>query len=142
MLFIIDQCPSLRHIWGLDLLMLSPASIAAVQSHIKRNNRHIDVHDGMSGSRLVIYKNEYNSRPSNPNNHFMILLLKYTLNATLDYSSSPTCTIPKGIPFLSERSKHRVEAADNAGDDDGRKLERLLIGEGAFEEILREVSLL
>ena len=68
--------------------------------------------------------------------------LKYTLNATLDYSSSPTCTIPKGIPFLSERSKHRVEAADNAGDDDGRKLERLLIGEGAFEEILREVSLL
>ena len=57
-------------------------------------------------------------------------------------SSSPSCTIPKGIPFLSERSKHRVEAADNAGDDDGRKLERLLIGEGAFEEILREVSLL
>ena len=51
MLFIIDQCPRLRHIWGLDLLMLSPASIAAVQSHIKRNNRFIDVHDGMSGSR-------------------------------------------------------------------------------------------
>ena len=60
----------------------------------------------------------------------------------LNCSSSPTCTIPKGIPFLSERSKHRVEAADNAGDDDGRKLERLLIGEGAFEDILREVSLL
>lgn len=59
-----------------------------------------------------------------------------------DCSSSPTCTIPKGIPFLSERSKHRVEAADNAGDDDGRKLERLLIGESGFEEILREVSLL
>ena len=58
------------------------------------------------------------------------------------YSSSPTCTIPKGIPFLSERSKHRVEAADNAGDDDGRKLERLLIGDGGLEEILREVSLL
>ena len=58
-------------------------------------------------------------------------------------SSSPTCTTPKGIPFLSERSKHRVEAADNAGDDDGRKLERLLIGEGgSFEDILREVNLL
>ena len=53
MLFIVDQCPRLRHIWGLDLLMLSPASIAAVQSHIKRNNRWIDVHDGMSGSRFV-----------------------------------------------------------------------------------------
>ena len=65
-----------------------------------------------------------------------------TLHCVFHYSSSPTCTIPKGIPFLSERSKHRVEAADNAGDDDGRKLERLLIGEGAFEEILREVSLL
>ena len=53
MLFIVDQCPRLRHIWGLDLLMLSPASIAAVQNHIKRNNRWIDVHDGMSGSRSV-----------------------------------------------------------------------------------------
>ena len=54
MLFIVDQCPSLRHIWGLDLLMLSPASIAAVQNHIRRNNRWIDVHDGMSGSRFEI----------------------------------------------------------------------------------------
>ena len=54
MLFIVDQCPSLRHIWGLDLLMLSPASIAAVQKHIQRNNRFIDVHDGMSGNRLVL----------------------------------------------------------------------------------------
>jgi len=54
MLFIVDQCPSLRHIWGLDLLMLSPASIAAVQNHIERNNRWIDLHDGMSGSRLVL----------------------------------------------------------------------------------------
>ena len=54
MLFIVDQCPSLRHIWGLDLLMLSPASIAAVQNHIERNNRWIDLHDGMSGNRLVL----------------------------------------------------------------------------------------
>ena len=54
MLFIVDQCPSLRHIWGLDLLMLSLASIAAVQNHIERNNRWIDLHDGMSGSRLVL----------------------------------------------------------------------------------------
>lgn len=106
MLFIVDQCPKLRDIWGLDLVMLSPSAIAAVQSHIKKNNRHIDVHDGMCGS-----------------------------------TSSPTCTIPKGIPFLSERSKHRVEAADNAADDDGRKLEKLLSGEEALEDILREVCL-
>ena len=106
MLFIVDQCPKLRDIWGLDLLMLSPAAISAVQAHIKKNNRWIDVHDGMCGS-----------------------------------TSSPTCTIPKGIPFLSERSKHRVEAADNATDDDGRKLEKLLSGEEALEDILREVCL-
>ena len=73
---------------------------------------------------------------------FHTFLFNNNMHCSLNYSSSPTCTIPKGIPFLSERSKHRVEAADNAGDDDGRKLERLLIGEGAFEEILREVSLL
>ena len=51
-------------------------------------------------------------------------------------------TIPKAIPILSFRSKHRIETADNACDDGGRKLERFLIREGAFEEILREVSLL
>ena len=50
MLFIIDQCPVLRHIWGLDLLMLSPQSITAIQQHITKNNRHIDLHDGMSTS--------------------------------------------------------------------------------------------
>ena len=77
-----------------------------------------------------IHKNDYSA--TSPYNFVLDLIC----------SSSPTCTIPKGIPFLSERSKHRVEAADNAGDDDGRKLERLLIGEGAFEDILREVSLL
>ena len=41
MLFIVDSCPQLRDIWGLDLLMLSPASISAIQSHIRRNNRWI-----------------------------------------------------------------------------------------------------
>ena len=41
MLFIIAQCPQLRHIWGLDLLMLSPQSISAIQQHITQNNRHI-----------------------------------------------------------------------------------------------------
>ena len=34
MLFIIDNCPRLNHIWGLDLLMLSPQSIAAIQVSI------------------------------------------------------------------------------------------------------------
>jgi hypothetical protein len=34
MLFIIDNCPRLRHIWGLDLLMLSPQSISAIQVNV------------------------------------------------------------------------------------------------------------
>ena len=33
--------PKLRHIWGLDLLMLSPQSITAIQQHITNNNRYI-----------------------------------------------------------------------------------------------------
>lgn len=99
MLFIVDQCPKLRHIWGLDLLMLSPQSISAVQQHIVRNNRHIDVHDGM---------------------------------ATTERSS-------KGIPFLSERSKHRVEAAEQTSEDD---IMEHLVNDGTFDDILREVSLL
>jgi len=102
MLFIIDQCPVLRHIWGLDLLMLSPQSITAIQQHITKNNRSIDLHDGMS---------------------------------TSDDSSS------KGIPFLSERSKRRVEVAYQAIDDDHAD-QIAQVGERAFEEILREVSLI
>lgn len=102
MLFIVDQCPQLRHIWGLDLLMLGPQSIAAIQQHILQNNRHIDLHDGMS---------------------------------TSEERSS------KGIPFLSERSKRRVEVADHTMDDDHAD-QIALIGERAFEEILRDVSLL
>ena len=102
MLFIIDQCPLLRHIWGLDLLMLSPQSITAIQQHITKNNRHIDLHDGMS---------------------------------TSDDSST------KGIPFLSERSKRRVEVAYQAIDDDHAD-QIAQVGERAFEEILREVSLI
>ena len=79
MLFIVDQCPSLRHIWGLDLLMLSPASIAAVQNHIERNNRWIDLHDGMSGSRLVL---EIVST-MHQNYHKMLALRAITLIITL-----------------------------------------------------------
>lgn len=102
MLFIVDQCPKLRHIWGLDLLMLSPQSITAVQQHIVNNNREITLHDGMS---------------------------------TSDERAS------KGIPFLSERSKRRVEVADQAIDDDHAD-QIAVVGDRAFEEILREVSLL
>ena len=47
----------------------------------------------------------------------------------------------KGIPFLSERSKRRVEVADQAIDDDHAD-QLALVGERAFEDILREVSLL
>ena len=43
--------------------------------------------------------------------------------------------------FLSERSKRRVEVADQAIDDDHAD-QLALVGERAFEDILREVSLL
>ena len=79
MLFIVDQCPSLRHIWGLDLLMLSPASIAAVQNHIQRNNRWIDLHDGMSGNRLVLYRLEIVSTRYQKMIALMIIILIFIL---------------------------------------------------------------
>ena len=77
--------------------MLSPQSISAIQQHVKRNNRHIDLHEGMASSERSA----------------------------------------KGIPFLSERSKHRVEAAEQMGDDQDQAL-----AERTFDDILREVSLL
>ena len=70
MLFIVDSCPDLRDIWGLDLLMLSPASIAAVQSHIQRNNRWIDFHDGMCYGSSTSYHILQKGSP--PLSHFNI----------------------------------------------------------------------
>ena len=97
MLFLIDQCPDLATIYGLDMLMLCPRSIALIQTHIRRNNRAIDLR--------------------------------------CDSTSSP----PRGIPFLSERSKHRVEAAEQVSGDE--RFEHIL-REGTLEDLLKEVYLL
>lgn len=43
----------------------------------------------------------------------------------------------KGIPFLSERSRHRLEAADQISEDD--RLEHIL-KEGTLEDLLKEVK--
>ena len=48
MLYLIDQTPGLATIWGLDLLMMSPAGVKTIQDHIRKNNLNIDVHDGIS----------------------------------------------------------------------------------------------
>jgi len=48
MLYLIDQTKGLRTIWGLDLLMMSPAGVQTIQEHIRINNLNIDVHDGIS----------------------------------------------------------------------------------------------
>ena len=102
MLFIIDQCPKLRHIWGLDLLMLSPEAIATIQQHIKRNNRDIALHDVIT----------FNGSAGDDN---------------------------KGIPFLSERSKHRVEAAEQLSDEERHEI---ILREGTMEDLLKEYCLL
>ena len=91
MLFIVDQCPSLRHIWGLDLLMLSPASIAAVQNHIQRNNRWIDLHDGMSGNRLVleIISTRYQKCNMSKIMALIIIILVFTIINTAHHQHVP-----------------------------------------------------
>merc|ERR1719209_2549570 len=48
MLYLIDQTKGLKTIWGLDLLMMSPAGVQTIQEHIRINNLNIDVHDGIS----------------------------------------------------------------------------------------------
>ena len=82
MLYLIDQSPSLTCIWGLDLLMMSPAGVSTIKDHIRLNNLNIDTHDGISPDQ------------------------------------------PKGLPFLSERSQHRVESADHTAQAD---LENILM---------------
>lgn len=72
----------LARIWGLDLLMMSPAGVTTIREHIRKNNLSIDVHDGIS------------PEPA------------------------------RGLGFLSERSRHRVEGSDRAAQAD---LETLLL---------------
>ena len=111
--------------------MLSPQSITAIQQHITNNNRYIGkkpdikVYDHL----WLFYRIKY----------FQIICfspidLHDGMSTSEDRSS-------KGIPFLSERSKRRVEVADQAIDDDHAD-QLALVGERAFEDILREVSLL
>ena len=73
-------------------------------------------------------------------NFKLYLFSNYFLDLHDGMSTSEERT-PKGIPFLSERSKRRVEVAYQAIDDDHAD-QIAQVGERAFEEILREVSLI
>ena len=75
------------------------------------------------------------------NLNFRAKIAKITILDLHDGMSTSDEKTPKGIPFLSERSKRRVEVAYQAIDDDHAD-QIAQVGERAFEEILREVSLI
>ena len=47
LLYLIDQCPCLKTLWGLNLLNLSNTSKDTVRNHIKKNNLNIELFEGL-----------------------------------------------------------------------------------------------